>query len=111
LPATLLETKPPLVRLLCMELFRLRNRTEDERARKIYAIYELAYTTVDFIAGLSFLTGSILFFFDGVETTARVFLVIGSSLFVAKPAIRFAREIKLAGVGDIDNLADRYKDP
>lgn len=93
-----------------MHLFRHRNRTEDERSRRIYAAYELAYTIVDFCAALSFLVGSILFFWQEWETQAIWLFVIGSVLFMTKPAIRFAREVKLAAKGDVDNLADRLSD-
>ncbi|MCL3882142.1 YrhK family protein [Marivita sp. GX14005] len=91
-----------------MKLFRLSNRERNERSKDIYAAYELAYTIVEFGAAISFLIGSILFFWKEYETPALWLFVIGSLLFAAKPTIRFAREIKLASEGDVDDLAERY---
>ncbi|MFW2588088.1 YrhK family protein [Sagittula sp. SSi028] len=64
--------------------------------QEVYGFYERLYTTVDFLAGLAFLVGSVLFFWDSTQTVATWLFVIGSALFVAKPASRFAREYHLA---------------
>ncbi|SFO88298.1 YrhK family protein [Tranquillimonas alkanivorans] len=91
-----------------MQWFRQENREKSDDTRRVYAMYELAYTCVDFAAAASFLVGSILFFWNSLETTAIWFFVVGSALFAAKPTIRFAREIKLASMGDEKDLAKRY---
>lgn len=53
-----------------MKLFRHENRERNHDTRRIYALYELAYTLVDFGAAICFLIGSVLFFWPSVETPA-----------------------------------------
>ena len=69
-----------------MKLFRHENRERNHDTRRIYALYELAYTLVDFGAAICFLIGSVLFFWPSVETPAIWLFTIGSLLFLAKPA-------------------------
>lgn len=70
-----------------MTLFNPDNRTRSHRSRRFYAATETLYTAVDFGAAMSFL--------------------IGSALFALKPAIRFVRELRLAAMGDEEDLAER----
>lgn len=63
---------------------------------EIYGLYERVYTTVDLIAALLFLIGSILFFYNSLQNTGTWMFVFGSLCFAAKPAVRFAREFHLA---------------
>ncbi|RKF14221.1 hypothetical protein D6850_12450 [Roseovarius spongiae] len=91
-----------------MRLFQHENRQKSPASRRLYALYEIAYTIVDFIAALSFLVGSILFFWAKYETPAVWLFVIGSTCFCLKPTIRMAREIRLLGMGDTEDLAKRY---
>ncbi|SFH13171.1 YrhK-like protein [Palleronia marisminoris] len=90
-----------------MTLFRHENRQRSERAKRFYAASELAHTCVDFAAAVAFLVGSILFFWNSLETIAIWFFVLGSLLFGVKPTIRFLREVKLAAMGDEEDLAKR----
>lgn len=87
-------------------LFEPRNRSgrSDDWKRR-YAWYEIAYTLVDFGAALSFIIGSILFFFEAAQVPATVLFLVGSILFACKPTIRLVREIRLARHGDIESLA------
>lgn len=62
---------------------------------RIYGLYEKAYTTVDLVAALLFLIGSILFFYNSLQYYGTWMFVIGSLCFAAKPAVRFAREFHL----------------
>ena len=48
-----------------MKLFDRQNR--DLESRKLYALYEIAHTAVDFIAALSFLVGSVLFLWPAYQ--------------------------------------------
>nr|WP_081536113.1 YrhK family protein [Rhodovulum sp. P5] len=93
-----------------MTLFRHENRERTADTRRVYALYEIAHTAVDFAAALCFLAGSILFFWPSVETAAIWLFVIGSVFFFLKPAIRLAREIKLYRMGRIDRLAARARE-
>ncbi|MBS8226609.1 YrhK family protein [Vannielia litorea] len=92
-----------------MKLFRHENRERNHDTRRIYALYELAYTLVDFGAAICFLIGSVLFFWPSVETPAIWLFTIGSLLFLAKPAIRLAREVKLLRMGKYETLAERVE--
>ncbi|QDC10990.1 hypothetical protein FHY55_17895 [Oceanicola sp. D3] len=92
-----------------MKLFRHENRERNHDTRRIYALYELAYTLVDFGAATCFLIGSALFFWPAWETPAVWLFTIGSLLFFAKPAIRLAREVKLLRMGKYETLAERME--
>lgn len=90
-----------------MNLFRHENRQKSARSKRFYAMTEIAYTSVDFSAAICFLLGSVLFFWSRFETIAIWFFVIGSVLFAVKPTIRFFREVRLAAMGDAEDLAER----
>ncbi|MGR3571395.1 YrhK family protein [Brevirhabdus sp.] len=88
-------------------LFHHENRQKSERSRRVYARYELAHTAADFIAAISFLIGSVMFFFESMQTPAIWLFVIGSVFFLIKPSLRLARELTLYRMGEINKLADR----
>ncbi len=92
-----------------MRLFQHHNRQQSAESRRVYALYEIAYTVVDFTAAFSFVIGSILFFWKEYETAAIWFFVIGSVCFALKPTIRMAREVKLVSMGDTKDLAKRFE--
>lgn len=92
-----------------MALFHHANRQRNADTRRVYALFEIVYTIVDFLAALSFLAGSVLFFWKALETAAIWLFVIGSILFAAKPTLRLVRELKLAAMGDTEDLADRFQ--
>lgn len=93
-----------------MKLFRHRTRQATEESRRLYARFEIAYTIVDFMAAVSFVIGSVLFFFESQQIPATWFFLIGSLLFAAKPTLRLIREIKLYQMGDMCDLAKRVED-
>lgn len=88
-------------------LFHHENRQKSHRTRRVYARYELAHTAADFIAAISFLIGSVMFFFSALQMPAIWLFVVGSVFFLIKPTLRLAREITLYRMGQIDTLADR----
>ncbi|MBF9034806.1 hypothetical protein HKCCE2091_11195 [Rhodobacterales bacterium HKCCE2091] len=90
-----------------MHLFRRDNRGRTEATKVIWARYEILYTAVDFGAALCFITGSILFFSEDLQTPGTWLFLVGSILFAAKPTIRFVREIHLYRMGYLDDLAKR----
>ncbi len=92
-----------------MRLFQHHNRQDSAESRRVYAMFELAYTITDFTAASAFLIGSILFFWAEYETAAIWLFVIGSICFCLKPTLRLIREIKLLKMGDTDDLAKRYQ--
>jgi membrane-bound ClpP family serine protease len=87
-------------------MFKLDRFTASKRHEEVYGFYERIYTAIDLAAGLLFLIGSILFFWEDTMYIATWLFVIGSALFVARPASRFAREYHLAQLplpGDTSN--------
>jgi hypothetical protein len=93
-----------------MHLFRHENRQRTAGTRRLYAQYEIAYTIVDFCAAISFLAGSVLFFWNRFELEAIWLFVIGSLCFTLKPTIRLAREIHLYRRGRLEPLAERVQE-
>ncbi|MFP4274797.1 MAG: YrhK family protein [Paracoccaceae bacterium] len=92
-----------------MPLFRHENRTRSAASRRVYAVFEIVYTIVDFSAAACFTLGSVLFFWPETETPAIWLFTLGSILFMAKPTIRLAREIRLLTMGDTETLAERLE--
>ena len=90
-----------------MAIFSPQNRDKTARHRRIWAAYELVYTLVDFGAATCFVIGSVLFFYQSLQTAGTWFFLVGSVLFAAKPSLRLAREGKLAAIGDTEDLAKR----
>ena len=93
-----------------MTFFRRDRGTSSVHGRKLYATYELVYTSVDVAAALFFLVGSFLFFSDALKTAGTWCFVLGSALFAVKPMLRIARELHLASEGDVQDLAQRYEE-
>jgi len=90
-------------------LFSRDHRTGTNRQRHIYALFEIAYTMVDFTAALCFVVGSVMFFSEDWQTAGTWLFLIGSICFALKPTLRLTREIKLAAIGDDKDLAQRFK--
>ena len=88
-------------------LFRQDHRDKGAEAQRLYAAYEIAYTVVDFTAALTFIIGSVMFFFAAWTTVGTWLFLAGSICFALKPTIRLVREVKLAAVGDAKDLAER----
>ena len=91
-----------------MPLFSHENRERNEDTRRLYAAFEIAHTVVDFLAAICFLIGSVLFFWKAYETAAIWLFVVGSFFFAMKPTLRLVRELKLAAMGDEEDLAKRF---
>ena len=90
-----------------MTLFDARNHSKSPRHERIYALYEIAHTCVDFLAAVLFLVGSILFFWNSLEYAGIWCFVIGSLFFLAKPSLRLSRELHYLALGDYDDIAER----
>ena len=63
---------------------------------RIYKNYEIVHVVADFIAGLTFVLGSIFFFFPPLVFEGDWMFLIGSILFAAKPTIKVLRMMHLA---------------
>lgn len=57
--------------------------------------YELLYAINDFLAGATFVIGSVLFFKHSTETAGVWLFLIGSILFTVRPGIRVIRNLHL----------------
>ncbi len=90
-----------------MRLFRHENRERNHDTRRVYALFELVYTFVDFAAAVCFTIGSVLFFWESTQRPATWLFLVGSILFAAKPTLRLMRELKLARMGKLKTLAER----
>lgn len=92
-----------------MQMFKDKRHVNAE-TRRLYALYELLHTMADFIAAFSFLVGSILFLWQATETAAIWLFIVGSVFFCLKPTLKLIREVRLASIGDEEDLAARYED-
>ncbi|MEM5476407.1 YrhK family protein [Pacificibacter sp. AS14] len=82
-----------------MALFEPQYETQSSQARHVFALYEIAHTLVDFFAAVFFIIGSIMFFYENLQTAGTWLFLIGSILFATKPTLRLMRELKLLGMG------------
>ena len=83
-----------------MKLFRTRRFDASSRHRQVYSAYEIAYTTVDWLAAVLFTIGSIMFLYDDLMKVGTWLFIIGSVCFALRPTIRLARELHLARLGE-----------
>lgn len=90
-----------------MKLFDLETRTKSARHRRLYAIYEIVYTMVDFSAAILFLIGSVMFFYQSLTIPGTWCFVVGSVFFAAKPTLRLIRELHMLAMGDFEELAEQ----
>ncbi|AGF71323.1 YrhK family protein [Corynebacterium halotolerans] len=89
-----------------LQLFDPRDHKITPRQARRYARFEIFHTVVDFTAAFLFIIGSVLFFFEQTKIPGTYCFLFGSIFFAAKPAIRLAREISLARLDDVDQLAE-----
>lgn len=89
-----------------MIIFAPENATRSKETQRIFAYYELAHTLIDFAAALSFLIGSIMFFYPAWQIPGTWLFVVGSVLFAAKPTTRIVRELSLLAKGDVRDVAE-----
>ncbi len=81
-----------------MNLFRTSRYDETARHRQVYSIYELIYSTVDLLAAIAFILGSILFFYKSLVEAGTWMFLIGSIFFALRPSVRVIRELHLAAI-------------
>jgi hypothetical protein len=72
------------------------NATASDRHAEVYGRYEKAYDLVDFVAAVTFVVGSVLFFFETEQIPAIWAFLIGSICFAARPTVTVLREFHLA---------------
>ena len=91
-------------------LFERTSGYDTAEKRRLFAIFEIVYTLIDFMAAAFFVVGSIFFFYKDLTYSGTWLFLIGSLLFAAKPTIRLVRELKMAAMGDKTDLAQRFKE-
>lgn len=62
---------------------------------EIWRNYEILYHLNDFLAGVMFVVGSILFFWEDTMFAATVLFLIGSIMFTVRPLIQVLRDFHL----------------
>lgn len=67
--------------------------------------YETLSIANDFLIGMWFLLGSVLFYFKSLETSAITCFVLGSAQFLVRPGIRLGRRVHLRRRG-LDDRRD-----
>ena len=87
-----------------MPLFKPSHRRKYVNDDKAYALFELAYTSVDMAAALLFIVGSVMFFSEDWQIPGTWCFLVGSICFALKPSIRIYREIYYFSRGDYENL-------
>ncbi|MCI2240001.1 YrhK family protein [Paenibacillus sp. TRM 82003] len=90
-----------------MELFDPGNPNRSEAARRLCAALEVWYTAVDFAAAALFVVGSVLFLWERTTTAGTWSSIAGSVCFALEPTLRLVRELRMAEVGDTEDLAQR----
>ncbi|WP_084177204.1 YrhK family protein [Labrenzia sp. DG1229] len=60
--------------------------------------YELYRTIVEFLAAMTFIVGSVLFFYPALVYAGTWLFLIGSFLFAVRPTIRLVLELRLANL-------------
>ena len=92
-----------------MALFKPSTRRRYRADAHAYALYELAYTAVDVAAAIFFISGSLLFFSEDLQTAGTWCFLSGSTCFALKPTLRIIREIRYYEDDDLEGLADKFK--
>ena len=60
--------------------------------------YELARTVIEFLAAVTFVVGSIFFFYESLLFAGTWLFLIGSIFFAIRPSIRLLLELRLANL-------------
>ena len=84
-------------------------RRRSRNTGRLFAIYEIVYTCVDFGAALMFIIGSVMFFFEAWMDAGTWLFLVGSILFAVKPTIRLVREVHMYRQGKAEKVAARLR--
>lgn len=78
-----------------MALFDPANATRTPEHKRLHAFYSIAIVTINFLAAVMFVIGSVLFFSPATSTQACWMFLIGSIFFAVSPTVALLREIRL----------------
>ena len=90
-----------------MAMFSPENSTRSPEHQRVYALFEIWYTAVDFAAAFQFIVGSVFFFWKSTQTAGIWLFICGSVCFALKPTIRLMRELRYLRMGDYADLVPR----
>lgn len=76
-------------------IFREELRWLSPQHASLWRNYEIWYNLNDFTAGMLFVVGSALFFWQSTVSVATWLFLIGSILFCVRPGIRLLRDLHL----------------
>ncbi|MEJ8474365.1 YrhK family protein [Roseibium algae] len=79
-----------------MKLFDDSLRTASAHHAEAVRRYELGRTVVEFLAAVTFIIGSVFFFYESLIYAGTWMFLIGSVLFAVRPSIRLMLELHLA---------------
>ncbi|MBB2975930.1 hypothetical protein FHX49_001497 [Microbacterium endophyticum] len=72
--------------------------------------YETLSITNDFLIGVMFVVGSILFLWSSTTTVGTVFFIIGSAQLLIRPSLRLSRRFHLRRFGPGRDRLDQTRD-
>lgn len=84
-------------------LMRLFNRDRSKLSpehQDLHGAYERLITLVDFLAALSFVIGSVMFFYEALQFDGTWLFLVGSVFFCVSPTLKVVREFHLARLPD-----------
>ena len=81
-----------------MRPFDARLRRATPSHEELVRRYELFRTVVEFLAAVTFIIGSVFFFYDSLLFAGTWLFLVGSVLFAVRPTIRLALELHLASL-------------
>ena len=90
-----------------MAIFDPANHTRSDTHRRIYVWHKIAYTTVDFLAAVLFIVGSILFFDERTTYAGTWLFLIGSIFFALRPTTTLVREVAYGWAGRNEDTGTR----
>jgi hypothetical protein len=79
-----------------MKLFDESVRSATPSHEQLVRRYEFGRTVVEFMAAVTFIVGSVFFFYESLTYAGTWLFVIGSVLFAVRPSIRLLLELHLA---------------
>ena len=92
-----------------MRLFDPGAKHRSRNTGRLFAVYEIVYTCVDFGAALTFIVGSVMFFSEAWMEAGTWMFLVGSILFAVKPTIRLVREVHMYRQGEAEKVASRLR--
>lgn len=75
---------------------------ESDQHSEVYGNYQKIYDSIDALAAIAFIVGSVLFFSEKTQTVGTWLFLIGSIFFAVRPCIHVARDFHMARLSTDD---------